>query len=556
MGDSNQAKQVWVIGHKNPDTDAICAAITYANLKNKTSDGTVTYVPKRCGNLNGETSYVLKRFGVDLPEFVGNVGAQVKDVDFRRTVGIKGRLSLKRAWEMMKEMKVVALPVLGEDHHLDGMIVNGDLARTYMDMIDNCELSRANTPYSNIIDTIEGTLITGDKTACFNKGKVVVAAGNHKTMREYIEEGDLVILGNVEERQMVALSCKPSCMIVTAETFLPPEVIEEAMAIDCVLIMTPFDSFTVARLINQSIPVEYFMTKGNLITFFQDDYIEDITDTLAKVRHRSFPVLNDKHQYVGMFSRRHLMEMHKKQIILVDHNEFSQAVDGVEDAELLEIIDHHRIGGHQTNLPVFFRNQPLGCSNTIIYHMYKEQGVEIEPKIAGLMLSAILSDTLMFKSPTCTPVDVAAGKELARIVGVNYEEHAMAMFEAGSDFGDKTSKEILFTDFKIFSQGETTFGVSQVSVVSQNQIDNLSPGIAECLEDAMTEKGIHMIFVMLTNVIEQKSDVLCAGKHADTVIANGFGENAVTGAGTATLPGVVSRKKQMVPSLTAGLQQM
>ena len=547
---------MWVFGHKNPDSDAICAAITYANLKNKTGDGSIEYVPKRCGDLNGETSYILKRFGVAVPEFVGNVGAQVKDVDFRRTAGVDGKLSLKRAWELMKELKVVALPVIEEDGYLAGMIVHGDLARTYMDVIDNRELSRARTPYSNIIDTIEGTLITGDRGSCFDTGKVVVAAGNHDTMREYIKEGDLVILGNVEERQMVALSCKPACMIVTAESFLPPEVVEEAMAIDCVVITTPFDSFTVARLINQSIPIEYFMTKGPLISFFEEDYIEDITDTLAKVRHRSFPVLNSQHQYVGMFSRRHLLEMHKKQIILVDHNEFSQAVDGVEDAELLEIIDHHRIGGHQTNLPVFFRNQPLGCSNTIIYHMYKEQGVEIEPPIAGLMLSAILSDTLMFKSPTCTPIDVSAGKELAEFLGVNYEEHAMAMFEAGSDFGDKTPKEILFTDFKIFSQGDTDFGVSQVSVVSQNQIDSLSPGIAEVLESAMQEKGIDMIFVMLTNVIEQKSDVLCAGKHADTVIANGFGGNAVTGAGTATLPGVVSRKKQMVPSLTAGLQQM
>ncbi len=556
MGESEQTRQVWVIGHKNPDTDAICAAITYANLKNKTGNGSIKYVPKRCGDLNGETSYVLERFGVEVPEYVGNVGAQVKDSDFRHTAGVDGSMSLKSAWELMKKIKVVALPVLDDDGLLEGMIVHGDLARTYMDVIDNRELSRARTPYSNIIDTIEGVLITGDRNACFDKGKVVVAAGNHSTMREYINEGDLVILGNVEERQMVALSCKPSCMIVTAESFLPPEVIEEAMAIDCVVITTAFDSFTVARLINQSIPIEYFMTKGPLITFFEDDYIDDITETLAKVRHRSFPVINDQHQYVGMFSRRHLLEMHQKQIILVDHNEFSQAVDGIENAEVLEIIDHHRIGGHQTNLPVFFRNQPLGCSNTIIYHMYKECGVEIEPHIAGLMLSAILSDTLMFKSPTCTPVDIEAGKELAKYCGVDYEKHAMAMFEAGSDFGDKTSKEILFTDFKIFSQSEVNFGVSQVSVVSQNQIDTLSPGISECLEAAMNEKGIDMVFVMLTNVIEQKSDILCAGKNAAQVLSGGFGENVLTGDNTATLEGVVSRKKQMVPSLSVGIQQL
>ncbi len=556
MGETGKKRPVWVIGHKNPDTDAICSAITYSNYKNKLDGGERTYIPKRCGDLNGETAYVLKRFGVEVPEFVANVGAQVKDIEFRRTKGISGDLSLKRAWELMKELKVVALPVLDEDDKLDGMIVNGDLARTYMDVIDNSELSRANTPYQNIIETIEGTLVTGDRWGCFDRGKVVVAAGNLDTIREYIEEGDLVILGDVEDRQMVALEQKPDCMIVTTEHFLKPEVIEEAMAIGCVIITTPHDSFTVARLINQSIPVDYFMTKNNLITFYEDDYINDITGTMAKVRHRSFPVLNSRQQYVGMLSRRHLLDMHHKQIIMVDHNEFSQAVDGIEDAELLEIVDHHRIGGHQTNLPVFFRNVPWGCSNTIIFHMFKEKGFEIEEPIAGLMLSAILSDTLMFRSPTCTPVDVAAGKELAEMLGIDYEQHAMAMFEAGSNFGEKTPREILFTDFKIFSEGDIKFGVSQVSVVSQNQIDTLSGGIEESLEAALSEKGINMIFCMLTNVLEQKSRVLFRGENAEAVIAGGFGEDKLTGDGAATLPNVVSRKKQMVPSLTKGLLQL
>lgn len=553
MGNANE-KQVWVIGHKNPDTDAICAAITYANLKNRSDDG--IYIPKRCGNVNSETAYVLERFGIPAPELVSNVGTQIKDVDFRHTEGISGEMSLKRAWEMMKELKVVALPVLSDNSHLDGMIVNGDLARTYMDVMDNAELSRAHTPYSNIVETIHGTLITGDRDAVFDKGSVVVAAGNSETMREYIHEGDLVILGNVFERQMVALEEKPACMIITAESFLPPEVIEEAMAIDCVVITTPYDSFTVARLINQSIPVEYFMTKNNLITFYMDDYLDDITDTLAKVRHRAFPILDQNNNYVGMFSRRHLLEMNRKKIIMVDHNEFSQAVDGIEDAEVLEIIDHHRIGGHQTNLPVFFRNQPLGCSNTIIYHMYREKGVEVTPQMAGLMLSAILSDTLMFRSPTCTPVDVQAGKELAEIAGVDIEDHAMKMFEAGSNFGTKTPEEILFTDFKIFPSGDLSFGVSQISAVSEKQLTKLKGKLADVIDEAMHAKGIDMIFVMLTNILEQESEVICTGDNAGEVLSGAFGEDKMTEAATAVLPGVVSRKKQMVPSLLQSLQNM
>ena len=551
MGDS-RTKQVWVIGHKNPDTDAICAAITYANLKNHLDEG--IFIPKRCGNVNSETAYVLERFGVPAPELVTNVGAQIKDVDFRHTVGIAGEVSLKSAWELMKELKVVALPVLSRHHRLDGMIVNGDLARTYMDVTDNRELSRAKTPYLNIIETIRGTLITGDREAVFDKGSVVVAAGNTETMREYIGEGDLVILGNVVERQMVALEQKPACMIVTAESFLPPEVVEAAMAIDCVVITTPYDSFTVARLINQSIPVEYFMTKGKLITFYMDDYIEDITDTLAKVRHRAFPILDNNNHYVGMFSRRHLLEMNKKKIIMVDHNEFSQAVDGIEDAEVLEIIDHHRIGGHQTNLPVFFRNQPLGCSNTIIYHMYREKGVAISEQMAGLMLSAILSDTLMFRSPTCTPIDKQAAKELAQIAGVDIEDHAMKMFEAGSDFGDKSPEEILLTDFKIFPFGDLEFGVSQISAVSENQLKKLKGQLQKVINETMLAKGIDMLFVMLTNILEQESEVICTGKNAGEVLSGAFGAERMTEEHTAVLPGVVSRKKQMVPSLLSSMQ--
>ncbi len=549
---SERKKNVWVIGHKNPDTDAICAAITYANLKNHTDES--TFIPKRCGNVNSETAYVLKRFGVTVPELVTNVGTQIKDVDFRHTVGISGEVSLKSAWELMKELNVVALPVLSGHYHLDGMIVNGDLARMYMDVTDNRELSRARTPYLNIIETIRGTLITGDREGVFDSGSVVIAAGNADQMREYIKEGDLVILGNVMDRQMVALEEKPACMIVTAESYLPPEVIEEAMAIDCVVITTPYDAFTVARLINQSIPVEYFMTKGNLITFYMDDYLDDITDTLAKVRHRAFPILDRDNAYVGMFSRRHLLEMNRKRIIMVDHNEFSQAVDGIEDAEVLEIIDHHRIGGHQTNLPVFFRNQPLGCSNTIIYQMYREKGVEITQQMAGLMLSAILSDTLMFRSPTCTPVDVQAGQELAKIAGVDIEEHAMKMFEAGSDFGEKTPEEILFTDFKIFPSGDLEFGVSQISAVSENQLAKLKEQLLDVIEGAKLSKGVDMLFVMLTNILDQKSEVICTGKDAGEVLSGAFGADKMTGDASAILPGVVSRKKQMVPSLLQSLQ--
>lgn len=554
MGETDSRK-IWVIGHKNPDTDAICAAITYANLKNQTDKG--TYEPKRCGNISNETKYVLDRFDIPEPELVTNAGVQIKDTEYRQTEGVSEDISLKDAWDLMKTKNVVTLPVIGKNNKLDGIIVLGDLAYSYMAGMDPAELSRAETPYKNIIETIEGEIAIGDRSSVFSHGKVVVAAGNHEAMAYYIDEGDMVILGGVEERQLWALKQKPGCLIITGGDSVSEAVAEKAREISCNVLTTNYDSFTVARLINQSIPVRFFMTTGNLVSFSREDYINDIKDTLAKSRHRSFPIVDTDGKYVGMFSRRHLMHAHKKQIILVDHNEFSQAIDGITDADVLEIIDHHRIGGHETHLPVFFRNQPLGCSNTIIYQMYREKGVDITPQMAGVMLCAILSDTLMFQSPTCTPVDEQAGKELAEIAGVDYKELAMSMFEAGSDFAGKMPQEILFTDFKVFAQGSTKFGVSQVSAVSDMQLKKIKDDLSSELRKARAGKGIDLIYVMLTNIITQESEVIYDGevKEGPTsreVLSNAFGKDKM-GEDSALLPGVVSRKKQMVPSLLGAL---
>ena len=418
-------KPIWVIGHKNPDTDSICAAISYANLKNSLNDGN-TYIPKKAGSLNEETKYVLERFKVQVPETVNTVAAQVKDIEFRRTKGISSHYSMKKAWELMRTEDVVTLPIVNDGGRLEGLIVNGDIAYSYMDVYDNSILGRARTQYKNIIETLNGTLLTGNDHAYFVKGKVVVASGNREAIRQEIEQDDLVILGNVKERQLIALEQNPSCLIVTGVTELDYEVVDKAKSIDCVLITTEYDSFTTARLIHQSMPIKFFMTKKNLVTFELEDPIYEVSETMSKIRHRDFPVLDEQRKYVGMFSRRNLINMAKKNIILVDHNEKSQAVDGIEDAEILEIIDHHRLGSLETIQPIFFRNQPLGCSSTIIYQMYLEKEVTITKQMAGLMLSAILSDTLMFRSPTCTAVDEAAAKELARIAEVDYEELAVS----------------------------------------------------------------------------------------------------------------------------------
>ncbi len=547
---AKQERCVWVVGHKNPDTDSICAAISYAYLKNQTEDG--NFIAKRAGSINNETRYVLERFGVKEPGLITDVGAQIKDIDYRQTEGVSGHFSLKKAWELMRSLDVVTLPVVDESKRLTGLIVNGDIAYSYMDVLDNRILGRAKTQYRNIIETINGCMVTGNDHAYFTKGKVVVASGNRETMRDEIEDDDLVIVGNITARQLIAIEQNASCVIICGETKVNPGVVERAQKKECVLITTPYDSFTTARLIHQSMPIRYFMTKENLITFEPDDYVDDVKEIMSKIRHRDFPILDEQRHLVGMMSRRNLLNMKKKQLILVDHNEKTQAVDGIEQADILEIIDHHRLGSLETISPIFFRNQPLGCTATIIYQMYQEKGVEINPQIAGLLCSAILSDTLMFRSPTCTVIDKMAAEQLAQIADVNVEELATAMFEAGSDFSAKTTEEIFYQDFKIFDSDDITFGVAQVSAVSRRQLNSIKPELQAYLEKVLAEKGLKMVFVMLTDIFQEETELIYAGGMAKGVIEQAFGVSEENGG--FMLANVVSRKKQLIPPMMQAMQ--
>ena len=548
-----EKKKIWVVGHKHPDTDSICAAITYANLKNKLQEQnkdakeTVCYVPKRAGSMNPETAYVLKRFQVDEPGLVTDAGTQLKDISIRRTEGVDSHISMKKAWEMMKILKVVTLPILNGRNKLEGLIVTGDIAKSYMDVYDNSILSTARTQYKNIVETLGSKVITGNEHGYFVNGKVVVGTGNAEVVANSVEKDDLVILGNREKSQLLSIQADCSCMIITNGFEVSQEVIAAAEQRQVVIISTPYDSFTTARLINQSMPIKFFMTKEDMITFQLDDYVSEVRDAMSKIRHRDFPVLDEKQNYVGMISRRNLMSTQKKQLILVDHNEKSQALDNIDEAEILEIIDHHRIGSLETMAPVFFRNQPLGCTATIIYQMYQEKGIVIDKTIAGLLLSAILSDTLMFRSPTCTEIDKVVAKELAAIAKVEIEELALKMFEAGSDFSNKSDDEILNQDFKIFSSGSTAFGVAQVSAMSRGELDKVQKRLEPILEKNLGEKKIDMIFVMLTDILNESTYMIYKGNDARNVMSNAF--NCAASEDGVELKGVVSRKKQVIPNL-------
>ena len=544
-------RKTMVIGHRNPDTDSICSAICYANLKQVVTGE--EYMPARAGHVSGETQFVLDYFGAEEPQLVEDVRTQVRDIEIRKTKGVADNISLKKAWNIMQENNVVTIPSVREDGTLEGLITVGDITKTYMNIYDSSILSKANTQYSNIIETLEADLIIGSAEAYFDQGKVLIAAANPDLMEFYIEPHDLVILGNRYESQLCAIEMGADCIIVCEGAGVSMTIKKIAQERGCTIIATTYDTYTAARLINQSMPIKFFMRREQLVTFETEEYIDEVREIMSKEKHRDFPVLDEDGKYIGMISRRNLLNMKKKQLILVDHNEKTQAVDGIGGADILEIIDHHRIGSLETMSPVFFRNQPLGCTATIIYQMYQEQKVAIDKKVAGLLCSAILSDTLMYRSPTCTPLDKAVAEELAQIADINIEEHAKAMFQAGSDFGSKTPEEIFYQDFKTFSQDGVEFGVGQLSAMTQEELEQVRDKLLPYLRDVLVERKIEMVFVMLTNIIEETTYLICAGEKADDLVEKAYhvhkeGDYHV-------LKGVVSRKKQLIPMFMSAMQE-
>ncbi len=549
-----QDRKIIVIGHKNPDTDSICSAICYAKLKCAVTGK--EYIPARAGHVNSETRFVLDFFQIEEPRLVENVKTQVRDIEIRATRGVDRGISLKKAWNLMQEANVVTLPAVSTGDVLEGLITVGDITYSYMNVLDSSILSKAHTSYINIIETLEGNLVVGDDKAYFDRGKVLIAAANPDLMENYISPHDLVILGNRYESQLCAIEMDADCIIVCEGAAVSMTIRKLAQEHGCTVITTPYDTYTAARLINQSMPISYFMKTEKLITFEDTDFIDEIKDVMASKRHRDFPILDKNGKYKGMISRRNLLGARGKQIVLVDHNEKNQAVAGIENADILEIIDHHKLGTVETISPVFFRNQPLGCTATIIYQMYNENGIEIDRQTAGLLCSAIISDTLLFRSPTCTDVDRQAAMALADMAGIQLEKYASQMFAAGSNLKGKNDEEIFYQDFKRFSAGKVSFGVSQISSLNADELEELKGRMLPYMEKALKTHNVDMLFFMLTNILTQSTELLCVGAGAQNLIFNAFHmagdsehEQEAKKDSTVELPGVVSRKKQLIPEI-------
>ena len=541
-------KPVIVIGHKNPDSDSICSAICYANLKRKLTGR--DYLACRAGEINNETRFILETFHVEAPELVETLEPTLADVQYRQIEGISSHLSLKRAWEYMRDNDVKTVPVVTPQGQLKGILTLGDIARFYMEDQDANALAEAGTRYRNIVDTLQGEMVVGDPEDHFTRGKVMVAAANPDVMEDYISEHDLVILGNRYESQLSSIEMKAGCIVVCLGSKVSRSIQKLAQEAGCCVVSSPLDTYACSKLINQAVPVRHVMRTQGIITFRHDDPVADVKSSVSKLRLRYFPILDAEGNYMGVISQRNLLDIDRQQVILVDHNEKDQAVDGIRSAEVIEVIDHHRIDAVETVNPIYFRNQPLGCTATIITLMYQENGIEIEPQIAGLLCSAILSDTLMFRSPTCTPTDERIARMLADIAGIDVEAHATAMFNAGSELGDKTPDEIFHIDCKRFKAEMQSLTVAQVTSVSRRELSRLKERMLPYMESLLPTSGMDMLFLMLTNIIDESTELLFVGQGARQAVQEAFGVDCE--ANSVSLPGVVSRKKQLMgPLITA-----
>ena len=547
-------QKVNIFGHKNPDTDSICAAISYCWLKQQLNPKG-EYEARRCGNVNRESAFVLDYWKAPTPRLCTSVSPQMKDVDIRLQPGIDGEMSVRAAWQMMRQQEIETLIIVNEKQEIQGLVTLADIANANMAIFDNRVLSAARTSYKNLLETLEGELVVGDGSGVIDRGGIFVGT-SPEVIEELVQDGDIVLVTNRYESQICAIECGASCVVICAGSTASKSILKRAEEKNCTVISTPFDTYVAARMISTAVPVRHIMLKGPLLQFGVNTYVEDARKVMASVRHRYFPVLDVDGTYLGVVSRRNLLNVHPKKVILVDHNEFGQTDDGMDQAEILEIIDHHRIGNVETAAPAYFRNEPVGCTNTIIWSMMQENGITPTKQIAGLMLSAILSDTLAFRSPTCTSRDVNAAEALAAIAEVDLKEYADRMFEAGEDLTGRSAEDIFFADFKVFTFGDLKFGVSQSTFMTERNRKAAEALVAPCLDKFLTKAGVEMVFYMATDTPSESTELFYKGIDQEEtleILKKAFKKEPEEG-GYFNLPGVVSRKKQMIPPLRLAMQ--
>lgn len=540
---------IYITGHKNPDTDSICSAISYAEFKKRLG---LNAVAARLGEINRETEFVLKYFNIEKPEYLPTVKTQISDLNIDKVVAVSPEVSIKTAWMVMTKNNTKTLPVVDDYERLIGIATLSDITNKYMDTLENNIIATSMTPLRNISETLNAKVLCGNKDNFKTSGNVIVAAMSPEQMKNYMSSNDIIIAGNREDSQLYAIEMGASCLIVTGSSEVDKKILDSANEHGSIVMVTPFDTFTTARLINQSIPIRHVMTTGNLITFNIDDFVDEVKDKMLQTRYRSYPVVDDNNKIKGFVSRYHLISKNKKKVILMDHNEKAQSVKGIDEADILEIVDHHRVADIQTGTPIYFRNEPVGSTSTIVANAYFESGIRPVKNIAGILCAAILSDTMKFKSPTSTYVDRITAERLAEIAGIDIEEFSKEMFKAGTSLHSKTPEEIFHQDYKDFTLGHYKVGIGQVMTMDTENLEDIKVELIEYMENLMTESSYDLLILLLTDIIKEGSDMLYVDRNKD-IISKAF--NADPNSNSIFLPGVVSRKKQIIPPLSAAIEK-
>lgn len=541
---------VYVTGHKNPDSDSICAALAYAEFKNKT--GTVEAIPVRLGEINRETYFILSYFGVEPPQFIETVKLQVKDLNIDKIAPISPEITLKMAWNLMRKNNVKSLPVVDETEQLIGIVSVSNVTESYMDVWDNTILGKSRVTLDNIVDTLSATPIHVNKKRKHFYGKIITLSGNGDNSQNLVEEGDIIICGDRADAQEISIDGLAALIIITGNNPLSEGLLEKAAANNVTVISTPYDTFTTSRLISQAVPVNHVMSTEKLVYFTSDDFIEDIRGIMAETRYRSYPVVSMESKVMGTLSRFHLISSKKKKVILVDHNERGQSVDGLEDAEIMEIIDHHRVADVATGNPIYFRNEPLGSTSTIVANIFFENGIRPSKKVAGLLAAAIISDTLLFKSPTATNVDRMVLERLALIADIDVEEFALEMFKYGTSLAGRSPDEIIKQDLKVFTYENQKIGVSQVYTMDPEALKELRASLIQAMEDKAKNMDLSLFVLILTDIYKEGSEIIAVGKHTD-IINKAFDVELVNN--SVYIPGILSRKKQVIPPISAAINR-
>lgn len=542
---------VYVSGHRNPDTDSICSAIAYSYLLNATNK--YNAIPVRLGEINRETEYVLKRFGVEHPVLLKTVKQKVEDLNYDKVTVFSKDLTLKTAWFLLKQQNLKSAPILDEHGQLLGLLSTSNIIEGYMDQWDSEVLKKAKTPVENVIDTLEANVICLNESLKVVEGDIHIAAMSGSEAKKRIHENDVVIVGGDRSDDLEELiSVKPSLIVLTGSLTADENVVKKCEEQGISIISTPFNTYQTSQQIVQAIPVEYVMIKGDIKTFSTDDTLDYMKEVMSETRYRGYPVIDLNNRCVGSISRFALLKGLRKKVILVDHNERGQSIPGIEEADILEIVDHHRVADIQTVGPLMFRGEPLGSTATIVTKMFDELDVEMPSHIAGLLLGAVVSDTLLFKSPTCTPVDTKIAKKLAKIAGVDIQEFAMEMFKAGTSLVGKTVDEIFNQDFKKFSFDNLQVGVAQVNSMDIEGFLPYKKDMLDYMNKFAEDNNLEFTLLLLTDIINANSEIFVGGPRPE-LVEKAFNVQLTECQGT--LVGVISRKKQVVPAITAVMSE-